>query len=390
MQTLQATQLQRIREALHEAGLDFALLTSMANVTYASGYEVPVPLGALADLSYSGPMALIGARSGSWLLVPDSAGAAAKSQSWCEEIREFATFDSFTVVDSRSSLVGALHQILIDAGIPGSSAILGAEVRHLAYAVEEVLEGLGPKVSRGEAEGALARARSIKTDREIALLRRAAAVGDAGQQELAVQVATAGSDEFAMWGQITAAMHRAAGTEIPITGELVTGPRTNVVNYPGGPRARTTSAGDAALMDISGRVAGYWFDCCNTHLMELAEPTAAQRHYATASQRACEAAMAALMPGALASDAAMAAEKAFASFGLPVAHYTGHQIGVSVNELPRLVPYDHTPIEAGMVFCVEPGAYQGAGGNFGARSEKMVLVTSNGPEILSEFDWGLL
>jgi aminopeptidase len=99
--------------------------------------------------------------------------------------------------------------------------------------------------------------------------------------------------------------------------------------------------------------------------------------------------MAALKPGNKASDASAAAAAAFASFGLPNAHYTGHQIGVTVNELPRLVPYDHTVIEKGLVFSVEPGAYQGPGGTFGSRSEKMVLVREDGPEILSQFDWGI-
>ena len=99
--------------------------------------------------------------------------------------------------------------------------------------------------------------------------------------------------------------------------------------------------------------------------------------------------MAALRPGARAAAAAAAAEAAFAAHGLPMAHYAGHQIGAGVNESPRLVPYDQTPIEPGMVFSVEPGAYRGPGGDFGARSEKMVLVTASGPEILSTFAWGI-
>jgi Xaa-Pro aminopeptidase len=41
-----------------------------------------------------------------------------------------------------------------------------------------------------------------------------------------------------------------------------------------------------------------------------------------------------------------------------------------------------------MVFCVEPGAYGGEGGVTGARAEKTVLVTEDGPEILSQFEWG--
>ena len=191
-----------------------------------------------------------------------------------------------------------------------------------------------------------------------------------------------------MWSEIEAKVFAGAGRAIPLTGELVTGPRATTVAYPNGPLDRTTSPGDAALMDLSGRAQGYWFDCTNTHVIATT-PTSEQRRYARASQAACEAAMNTLRPGALAADAARAAEAAFAGFGLPMAHYAGHQIGVSVNELPRLVPYDQTPIEAGMVFSVEPGAYQGPGQSFGARSEKMVLVTPAGPEVISTFVWGI-
>jgi Xaa-Pro dipeptidase len=114
-----------------------------------------------------------------------------------------------------------------------------------------------------------------------------------------------------------------------------------------------------------------------------------QLKLARASQAACEAAMDALRPGNRASDAWDAAEAAFQRHGLTSAHYAGHQIGASVNEPPRLVAYDKTPIRAGMVFAVEPGVYAGPGGLYGARSEKMVLVTESGPEILSQFRWGI-
>jgi Xaa-Pro aminopeptidase len=229
----------------------------------------------------------------------------------------------------------------------------------------------------------------IKTEREIGLLRRAVEVADIGHRTLAELAREAGQTEFAMWAEITARMYRAAGHEIPVVGELVTGPRTSVVAYPGGPRERTTEPGDAALMDISQRVGGYWSDCTNTHIVGGVAPTADQLNLARASQAACEAAMDALRPGNRASDAWDAAEAAFQRHGLTSVHYAGHQIGVAVNEPPRLVAYDHTPIEAGMVFAVEPGAYAGPSGSFGARSEKMVLVTASGPQILSKFEWGI-
>ena len=146
--------------------------------------------------------------------------------------------------------------------------------------------------------------------------------------------------------------------------------------------------GDAALMDISQRVDGYWSDCTNTHVIAAA-PTAHQKKYAHASQAAFDACVAMLRPGVRASDAWQAANAAYEKHGVAMPHYMGHQIGAVVNELPRLVPYDHTVIQTGMVFAVEPGAYEGDGGVFGARSEKMIVVMDDGPEILAEFAWGI-
>src|SRR4029077_6947460 len=126
--------------------------------------------------------------------------------------------------------------------------------------------------------------------------------------------------------------------------------------YPGGPLERVTEPGDAALMDISQRVDGYWSDCTNTHVIGGVAPSETQVKYARASQAAFEAAAGLLRPGKLASAVWSAANAAYEKHGMAMPHYMGHQIGATVNELPRLVPYDHTPIQANMVFAVEPGA----------------------------------
>ena len=383
-------ELARARSELIAAGADFALLSSLANVTYASGWEVPVPLGALAALSYGQPLLLLGARDATAaLIVPNAYSAAASERSGIADVLAFDTFDSFTPTDSRASFLAQIRETLRQAGLIGATGRLAIEGGTLPQAVAALLASEFPGWKVVDAEEPMERARLIKTEREIGLLRRASHLADVAHDALAELSRDAGRTEYAIWGEITAPVYAAAGRDIALTGELVTGPRTATVAYPNGPRERTTELGDAALMDLSGRLDGYWFDCTNTHLVGGAEPTAEQTRYARASQAACEAAMAALRPGARAADAAEAAEAAFARFGLPMAHYAGHQIGVTVNERPRLVPYDQTLIEAGMVFSVEPGAYQGPGGAFGARSEKMVLVTPSGPEILSTFAWGI-
>jgi len=150
-----------------------------------------------------------------------------------------------------------------------------------------------------------------------------------------------------------------------------------------------TAHGDVALLDISVRLDGYWADCTNTRLVGGGLPTARQLKYVQAARAAFEAAAEQLRPGRLASEVWSAANRVFEKYGVTMRHYLGHQVGVTVNEPPRLVPYDHTPLQANMVFAVEPGAYEDAGGTFGVRYEKVVRVTETGPEVLSQFEWGL-
>lgn len=380
----------RAAAACTQAGLDTFLLSSYADVTYVSGFEAPPPIGAGSEMAYGIALAVGHVRDHhGWLIVPDSQAGAARTASRLDEVVAFDSFDGFKPLNSEASFLAAIREVLRAAGLGDAPARLGVQARTLPYAVVRLLQAEFPRLVIEEVAPAIQQARSIKTPREIELLRRASHVADVGHNTLARLCATAGLSEFDMWGEILARMFEAAGREVLVTGELVTGERTTTVEYPNGPRNRITQPGDAALMDISQRVNGYWSDCTNTHVIGGVEPMPAQRRYAKASQDACDAAMAALRPGARACDAWEAADRAFRSHGLQTAHYAGHQIGVTVNELPRLVPYDQTVIEPGMVFSVEPGVYQGPGGNFGARSEKMVLVTATGPEVLSTFEWGV-
>jgi Xaa-Pro aminopeptidase len=380
-------ELQKARAEL-DALCDVALLSSVHHVTYISGFEVPHPIGVFAVTVYAGAFAALSVREdAAWLGVSAAHAAQASRSSRLNGVSTFDGFDSFKPSDPRGTYLEAVRGALTHVGLAGAGT-LGIEPNALPYGAADFITAQFPKVKLVEITGALERARLVKTDREIALLRKAAQVGDVGHIALSELVKTPGRNEFEMWGELIARMNRAVGHEIPVLGELVSGPRTATVNYPGGPRDRVTERGDAVLMDISQRIDGYWSDVTNTHVVGM-EPTLPQIKYARASQAAFDAACENLRPGKLASDAWAAANQAYSKHGIQMPHYVGHQIGVAVNELPRIVPYDHTPFQAGMVFSLEPGAYEGPGGTFGARSEKMVLVTPTGPEVLSKFEWGI-
>jgi Xaa-Pro aminopeptidase len=379
-------ELERTRAELRAVGADYALLSSSENITYASHFEVPIDFGALATLSQAPTLALIGVRdSTAVLLVGGFYEGWAKAQSDGFEIVSYEAVNWFTPVDGRQNFINGLRDLLKKAGAGGKVAI---EDKTLPVLVQRLLSDEFPGIELVDATAPLAAARHVKTERELDLLRFAAQVNRAGHEALLQQCEQAGKNEFEMWAAVIQAMERKAGHTLYVFGELVTGTRCRAVNYPGGPKDVLTNAGDLALMDMSPRVNGYWSDCTNTMVIGGVEPTAKQKLYGVAAREAFHAAADTLRPGRKLKEAYFAAESTFAKHGLKIGHYAGHQIGTTVNEAPRLVPYDETVVEVGMVFSIEPGAYEGDGGEVGARMEKSIIVGASGNELLCDFPWG--
>lgn len=381
-------ELARARAELAASGADFALLASVENVTYVSHWEVPVDFGPSSAMRYAAPLAFVGVRdAASSLLVADTYAGAARQASALDDVLVHACFDMHQPTDSFTTYHASLREVLTQAGVSGG-ATLALEMAALPASALALVQREFPDVTLIDAGPALEAARRIKTPRELDLLRAVAEVNRAGHEELLRQSQAAGKSEFAIWSAVIRAMEEKAGHSLFVFGELVTGPRVSVVRYPGGPQHIVTRSGDLALMDMSTRVDGYYSDCTNTLVIGGVEPTATQRLYGVAAREAFHAAAEMLRPGRKAHEAFDAAAATFGKHGLEIGHYAGHQIGLTVNENPRLVPWEQTEVQAGMVFSIETGAYEGPDGSSGARMEKSVIVHESGPEIICDFAWG--
>ncbi len=387
---MQNEELARARAELKAVGADWALLSSTENVTYVSHWEVPTQYGPMAHLAYAPSMALFGVEEpASTLLVHSYLAAGARAQSSFDQVLEYnlvALFPPYAQESPRDNFIAMLRRGLKQAGLGKGKIKLAIEEGSLPAIVLQLLAAEFPGVALVDGTLALTQARMTKTEREIELLRSTAEVINAGQKELVRQCQTAGKSDWEMWAMITQAMHRKAGRALYISGELVTGQRCREI-APGGPVGYVTRPGDLARLDVSPRIDGYWGDQTNTLVIGGVEPTAVQKKFKMAAREGFYAAADMLRPGRRACDAYEAAKAAFAKHGLEPSHYLGHQIGLTVNEAPWLVPSNDTVIRAGMVFSIESGSYEGTAGEVGARVEKSVIVRESGPEIFPDFDW---
>lgn len=121
----------------------------------------------------------------------------------------------------------------------------------------------------------------------------------------------------------------------------------------------------------------------------LGEPTKEQQKYYELVLRLQETALAAIRPGALCSDVDRAAKQFFQEHDIMDAwrHHTGHSLGSGMHENPVFDVGDHTVLEAGMCFSVEPGIYVKGVGGF--RLSDTVAIHEDGVELITYYSRNL-
>jgi Xaa-Pro aminopeptidase len=140
------------------------------------------------------------------------------------------------------------------------------------------------------------------------------------------------------------------------------------------------------VLDFGGMLHGYAVDLTRT--ITVGPASARQRKLLEDVAAAQDAGFAAIREGAAATEIDRATREAMESAGLAEAfgHGTGHGLGLEVHERPRVAPhraeFPGEPLQPGMVFTIEPGAYFPDWG--GARIEDDAALTASGAKWLTD------
>lgn len=335
----------KIRAAVSAAGAESILITNAPNVRFVSQFSTP--------------------EDASVIVTPDRA--------------VLLTDSRYTVQAEEESSIEVLitRQHDAEAAVVATGTKLAVEAESMSVARFNALEKtFGASIT--PLENLILPLRVVKTDEEIAFIRKAAEIADHAF-EATVKMMKAGVSEVEVALHLEREMRLAGAEGIAFDTIVASGPRGAMPHGVASPKL--LAAGELVTLDFGAVYNGYHSDMTRT--VAIGDVGAEEHRLFDAVLEAQIAAVAAVKPGVTGQEVDAVARDILTEHGLGEAfvHSLGHGVGLQIHELPRLSHVSTDVLEPGMLVTVEPGVY--VPGFTGLRIEDLVLVTEDGHEILS-------
>jgi Xaa-Pro aminopeptidase len=304
-----------------------------------------------------------------------------RTMPWIEEAH------TIPIVEEKALIEGLVKDILAPVlrkhGL--TQAKLGLDEANTIFT--KALTAAFPNLAIEDGDTAMQQARMIKLPEEIVLLEEASALADAVTATATATVAD-GVRECEVAAEAMRTLFRLGGeyahvmTPFVASGEHMAPPHRICSD-------KLIRHGDIVFIDIGACWNGYFGDVARAVI--CGKPSEEQKRIYTAVHEALKAGIAEMRPGRTNRDSANALIATADRYGLGgrfLSLFIGHGVGIGANEppyigetLPGAPVYEFRP---GMVFAVEPLIWvEGVRGGGGVRLEEMVLVTEDGPHVMS-------
>jgi Xaa-Pro aminopeptidase len=274
------------------------------------------------------------------------------------------------LVETRRDIYAALSELL--------EGRVAFEPKALSFERYSLLASAG--IELVASQGVVEAMRAVKDDGELDAIRRAAAITNEAYERFSEERVIGRRERDLAW-RMQALLHELGGEKEAFDVIVAGGPTGGSPHAVPGDRA--IEPGETVVVDAGCRVGGYCSDCTRTFVTgEL--PAELQQAYDVVKQ-AQETGLVAVRAGADSKAVDRVARDVVEEAGLGDAfgHGLGHGLGLEVHEAPWLNVEWPSVLAAGNVVTVEPGVYlPGLGG---VRIEDLVIVTDDGPEVLTSF-----
>ena len=344
--------LEQLRELLEAHELEAMIVTQPENRRYLSGFT---------------------GTDGTLFICPDEAVLITDFRFTEQASREASLFG---IVEAIPDVLGSELSRL--AGETGARRV-GFEGNHVSFAVHHNWVELAKEYELVPVQGLVEGLRAIKDEQELALIGRAASIGD-GALAHARQSIRPGMTEREVAWEIEVYMRTHGAEAVGFDIIVASGPNGAMAHA--SVTDRVIAEGEPIVLDLGARVEGYRSDLTRTLVLGKPDERFEEIYYLVLDAQVM--ALAGIRPGMTGRQADALAREVIAArgYGKRFGHGLGHSVGLGVHEDPRMGTQSTAVLRPGNTLTVEPGIYITGWG--GVRIEDLVVVTDRGVEILSK------
>ena len=369
--------LERTQAALQNLGLDCAIFHDFYNVSYLTGYTYFFENGPSPFTRGNAAVLLL---PNHLTLIAEGGETSAENGNWTGNSVGFEGYNFKATTPPMDNFADATVQVFYD--MAPSSGKIGYEPNFIPAVALERLQAVRPNLTWVPIPYmTMMNVRAIKSSAEIEKIQACARLAEVGQEAVRQLVQEPGKSEIEIYSQMKAVMEAYLGERFALQDALQIGINTQVP-FPFMPTDYVSQEGDLVISDIVPYHNAYWGDTCSSYVVG-GEAAVTDQHRAMhkIAHDAFLKGFEASKPGAKAGDIDALVRGYIQDHGYTYGHHTGHGLGVSNQDEPRIIIDGPTILEAGMVVVIEPPVYQEGFG--GLRLERMYQITDSGAELMS-------
>jgi Xaa-Pro dipeptidase len=356
MATMEHEVLGKLRAAMKQAGHDALVAFSQDNVTYTAGFLVP----SHASNRFRRTVTIIAGDRFAAQIVVNVEENLARQRSRFRDVRSYNQFTQ----DPADILADALAEAGVDAGR------IAIELDYMPAQDYIRLRERLPKAVFVACKDLYFAVRMVKTDEEIAILRRVGELTDRVAGEVLREIKS-GMTEKAVGQIVTNGMMDGGCDGLKV--QVGSGIRSGITNCT--PTDKPIEKGDVVRLEILGDMNYYRSNVTRTAV--VGEPTDEQKRIWEVMIGAREACKARLKPGLAVADLYRTYVNYLTSRNIePTLKFLGHGIGQTIHEEPYITDSRTIVMQPKIAFTMEP-LYM-IPGRMGFHVEDMYLITPGG------------
>ncbi len=347
-----AGRINKLFAKLNQENLDGLIVSSSANISYLTKH----------------------ASRESYFLVSEKANIYFTDSRYTEEAK-----DNLRNLAEIKKTNGSVFKIIAHTCLDLGLRRIGFEERCLAYGeYKKIKEELKKKAALIPTYGLIEELRQIKEPEEISKIKKAVQI-TASALEFIGKFILPGKRELEIVAELERFIRYQGATDSAFEIIVASGTNSSFAHHI--PTKRKIKNDELVLIDIGADYFGYKSDL--TRVLSSGKISSLEKKIYHIVLEAKDRAIRKTKPGVSIKEVDAASRRYITQkgFGEFFGHNLGHGVGLEVHEEPNISSKNSNVIRPGMVFTIEPAIY--LPGKFGIRIEDMVLVTTEGVEVLS-------